>query len=211
MPGRAVSISPILHPDSVIKDRSSVLLFRWTSRRMEGEFYLHWAALVVKIALRNCLLCSESPTAIPSMSSSLCPLPLQNFLLAWNTSSSTTSPTFHSSLCYLILNSATFGGNLLYSPVITVQIKMSRLLANVLGSKTHYNKGACSMANIPAHVAWIWNSLERTIRETSWKPYISRNVFYLKGVLINSLETFGSSFSDTEKNLTISLLFPFLN
>ena len=39
MPGRAVSISPILHPDSVIKDSSSVLLlFRWTLRRMEGEF-----------------------------------------------------------------------------------------------------------------------------------------------------------------------------
>jgi len=39
MPGRAVSISPILHPDSVIKDSSSVLLlFRWTLRRTEGEF-----------------------------------------------------------------------------------------------------------------------------------------------------------------------------
>ena len=137
--------------------------------------------------------------------------PVQNFLLAWYTSSSTASPTFHSSLCYLSLNSATFGGNLLYSPVITVQIKMSRLLANVWGSKTHYNKGACSMANIPAYTAWIWNSLQRTIRETSWKPYISRNVFYLKGVFINSLGTFGSSFSDTEKNLSISLLFPFLN
>lgn len=38
MPGRAVSISPILHPDSLIKDSSVLLLFRWTSRRMEGEF-----------------------------------------------------------------------------------------------------------------------------------------------------------------------------
>ena len=39
MPGRAVSISPILHPDSVIIHSSSVLLlFRWTLRRMEGDF-----------------------------------------------------------------------------------------------------------------------------------------------------------------------------
>lgn len=169
MPGRAVSISPILHPDSVIKDSSSVLLlFRWTLRRTEGEFQLYWAALVVKIALRNRLLCSESPTAIPSMPSSLCPPPLQNFLLAWYTSSSTASPTFHSSLCYLSLNSATFGGNLLYSPVITVQIKMSRLLANVRGSKTHYNKGA--------HV--LWQTSQPTLHEyeTAQKGLLERLV-----------------------------------
>lgn len=40
-----------------------------------------------------------------------------------------------------------------------------------------------------------------TVREANFKPYINKNVFYLKEVLINSLGTLGSCLPDTEKKM----------
>lgn len=124
------------------------------------------AVLAVRISLRNYLLCNESPATMSIMPSCFLPLPAPaqlEILSPCLTHQFISIASFRSSLCYLIPNSTAFSGNLLYSSAIMVQIKMSRLLANVRSGKAPYNKGASSRANIPPHTPWIWNSLEMTV------------------------------------------------
>lgn len=72
--------------------------------------------LVVKTALRNRLLCYESPAAVPNMPPPFCPLPLQILSPCLIHQLINNTPAFHSSLCYLILNSATFRGEFIILP-----------------------------------------------------------------------------------------------
>lgn len=106
--------------------------------------------LAVRIALRNHLFCSESPATLSNTLSHFLPFsaPAQLQILPPRLTHQFISVAFFHSSRYLILNSATFSGDL-YSSVIMVQIKMSRLLANVPRSKAPHSRGARSMANIP--------------------------------------------------------------
>lgn len=91
------------------------------------------AVLVVRISLRNHLICNEGPATLSNTPSHFLPFPAsaQLQILPPHLKHQFVSvASVHSSPSYLIPNSAVFSGDFLYSSVIMVQIKMSRLLAN---------------------------------------------------------------------------------
>lgn len=160
--------------------------------------------LVVRISLRNHLICNEGPATLSNTPSHFLPFPASaqlQILPSHLKHQFVSVASVHSSPSYLIPNSAIFSGDFLYSSVIMVQIKMSRFLANFWPNMVNGK-------HPPHHVNMkeLTNDYQTTLR-----PGISVNVFHLHETLINSLGTLDSCLSDNKKVwVTLSFL-PFLN